>query len=197
MEVTNTGDLSVEAPRVYKEVPDGTYQAVYKGFKPYKEDGLWGHKEGVRLHFNITKGPFKDEFVTFKGAYFQNRDTGGYSIGNKSKLADAIRNVTGGEKLNAGHVGTNVLIVVTSTIAGPKSKEPGKRWANVTSIIPLPKDDVEAPQTTQASATSQTMPPVQPATPPVKAAPAPVQAQTKNTDLLDGLDSLDDLSDLG
>ena len=193
MNVTNEtgGDLSIEGPRVYKDVPDGTYQAEYKGFKNYKEDGFYGHKEGVRLHFNIIKGPFKGEFLSFKGPYFQNRDTGAYSIGHKSKLADAIRNVTGGEKLNAGHVGTQVLVVVTSTIAGPKSKEPGKRWANVTGIIPLPKDDVEPTQATPPPATAQATPPTQP----VKAVTTP--AQTKNTDLLDGLDSLDDLSDLG
>ena len=197
MDVTNANeDLAIEKPKVYKDIPDGTYQATYKGFKPYKEDGFYGHKEGARLHFNIAKGPYTGEFVSFKGAYFQNRDTGGYSIGNKSKLADAIRNVTGGEKLNAGHVGTQVLIVVTSTIAGPKSKEPGKKWSFVASIIPLPKDEMPTLPAPQAQATpAQPTQTAQAPTQPAKVATA--ATQTKNTDLLDGLDSLDDLSDLG
>ena len=210
MEMTNTGDLNIESERVYPVVEDGTYEADYKGYKPFKEDGIYGHKEGVRLQFQITKGPFKGQYVSFKGTFFQDNQSGKWNIGRKSKLAEAIRTITGGEKLNKGHEGTRVYIVVTVNTT-KTGKNAGKRYSNVSMILALPKDYSAAPAATPAPAAAAPAPaPVaQPAPAP---APAPVAAQAAQTapqaqpapvtqpandDLLGGLEGLDDLSDLG
>lgn len=215
MEMTNTGDLSIEKPRVFRTVEAGTWEAEYKGFRPYKEDGQWGHKEGVRLQFRVTKGPYANEYVAFKGAFYQDQATGKYIIGRKSKLAEAIRNVTGGaESLNKGHEGTIVFVTVA---VNPSKKDPNVRYSNVTAIIPIPKDYaaaapaqaarppmVQAPQApaptpapaaAPVQAAAQTAPgqaQMQATQPAAQTQPAPEQA--KNKDLLD---ELSDLSDFG
>ena len=195
MEMTNTGDLNIASEKVYPVVEDGTYEADYKGYKPFQEDGIYGHKEGVRLQFQITKGPFKGQYVAFKGTFFQDNQSGKWNIGHKSKLAEAIRTLTGGERLNKGHEGTRVYIVVT--VATTKTgKNAGKRYSNVSMVLALPKD-YSAPAAQQAPAPAQ-QPAAAPAANPVTAqAQAAPQAQPKNDDLLDGLDGLDDLSDIG
>ena len=187
MEMTNTGDLSINAPKEYPVIEDGTYPAVYKGYKPFKEDGQWGHKEGVRLQFQIGgNGPFKGQYVSFKGNFFQDNQSGKWIIGSKSKLAEAIRVITSGETLNKGHEGTQVYVIVTVNTT-KTGKNAGKRYSNVSMVLALPKD-YSAP-----APAAQPAPAQQPA-----AVGAPTTQQTstpaKNKDLLD---DLSDLSDIG
>ena len=192
MEMTNSGDLSIAKPREWPVVEDGTWEAEYTGFRPFKEDGQWGHKEGVRLLFKVTKGPFATNEVTFKGNFFQDNQSGKWIIGSKSKLAEAIRNVTGGQSLNKGHVGTKVFV----TVVVNTSKSNGKRYSNVTAIIPIPKDYAPSSQPAQQQAPAQAAPanPPAQAAKPASQAPAQQTAPSKNDNLMD---DLSDLSDLG
>lgn len=195
MEMTNQGDLSIEKPREFKVVEDGTWEAEYKGYRPYKEDGMWGHKEGVRLQFRITKGPFANEFVSFKGPFFQDQATGKYVVGRKSKLADAIRVITGGtDSLNKGHEGTLVFVTVVVSTAGDKAKKPGTRYSNVTAVIPVPRD--YSPAQTMAAKAAPAPAPAPAAAPAATPTPQtqPAATPVKNNDLLD---ELSDLSDFG
>lgn len=198
MDMTNTGDLSIEKQREFPVVDDGTWEAEYKGFKPFQEDGQWGHKEGVRLQFQITKGPFNKQYVSFKGNFFQDNQSGKWVIGRKSKLAEAIRVITGGvDTIGKAHEGTRVFV----TVAKKVGKTSGKPYCMVTSVIPMPKDYAaaqapapqQAPAAQPAPAPQQTAPVPQPqAAAPVAAQPAPTPQ--KNSELLD---ELSDLSDFG
>lgn len=196
METTNTtGDLSIDKAREYPVVEDGTWEAEYKGFRPFKEDGQWGHKEGVRLNFKVTKGPHINQFVSFKGNFFQDNQSGKWIIGRKSMLAEAIRAITGGsESLTKGHEGTRVFVQVhvNTTKTGPNA---GKRYSNVKTVIPMPKDYSAPAPTPQAqpvaAAPKPATPPQQPATQTVTRTEAPA----KNADLLDSLSEMSDFKD--
>jgi len=175
----NSGSLAITAGTDYQVVTDGTYEAAYTGFKTYAEETPWGHKEGARLYFKITKGPFNNATVSFKGAFFQDRTTGKYVVGMKSKLAEAIMTVTGGvDTLNPGHVGTKVFINVKTNT----SKKTGNVYSNVESIFPMPK--YEAPATIVQN-------PQQTQKPTVQIQPA---QKVGNPALLEGLDDLSDFT---
>jgi hypothetical protein len=157
--------------------------AMYNGFKPFAEESQWGPKQGVRMQFKITKGKFLNQNVSYKGNFFQDQQTGKWVVGMKSKLAEVIRVITGGtETINKGHVGTKVLIVVKCNT----SKKNGSVYANVESVLPMPKfDDAPAPVQQPAPTMRTTTEPV---------APQSTQPAAKNSTLLD---DLTDLSDFG
>ena len=191
MEMTNNGELSVAKPREYPVVEDGTWEAAYMGYKPFTDDGQFGHKEGVRLQFKISKGPFVNQYVSMKGNFFQDEQTGKWLIGGKSKLAGLIRTLTGGsESLTKAHEGTKVFVTVVTKVA----QTSGKRYSNVTAVIPMPKDyagtqTATPPAQPAAAPAAQQTPKTQPAAQQIqKPAPAPQQ----NRDLLDDLSDLSD-----
>ena len=182
----------------------------------------WGPKKGVRLKFRIIKGPYAGQTISYKGQFFQDKDSGRWFIGSKSNLAKAIRVITGGEDtLNKGHEGMPVYVIVKVKILGPKSKTPGKEWSDVTDVVGYPDDEKATareiykqlqaqrasnsfqPQAQQTMNTAQ--PPAQPAPAaaqpvpapaPATSAPAPAaQATTQKQGSSELLDDLTDLSD--
>ncbi len=215
MEMTNNNeDLAIASQKEFPVVTDGTYEAEYKGFKPFQEESaMWGHKEGVRLQFQIMKGPFKGQYVSFKGNYYQEQATGKWFIGRKSKLAEVIRVMTGGgERLKKEHLGMRLFIVV-SVNTTKSGKNAGKQYSNVVGVMALPSDYTPAPaieqRQAQRPAPAQTAPVQQPpaaaapaatttvgtAAPAPAPQPAPAAQQQHNADILSDLDGLDDLSD--
>lgn len=189
MNMTNNGadELSINNnAQLYITPADGVYPAVYSGFKPYAEDGMYGHKEGARLQFKITGGKFANANVSFKGNFMQDQQTGRYVVGMRSKLAEAIRVITGGtESLNKGHIGTKVLIKVKTNV----SKKNGNTYANVELVMPMPayEDTSAAPATQQVAQTVPGQAQVQ------ATQPAAVAHQASNDNLLNDLTDLTDL----
>jgi hypothetical protein len=177
-----------DKPRVCVE--DGVYEAELTTFRVSKEDSPWGEKQYARLIFKIVKGKYENVPVTFKLAFFQDRDTGNYVIGSKSGLGEAIRVLTNGKgTLTKDLYGTRVFASVKTAL----SKKTGEKYCMVEKIMQMPSDYVQNTAATAApQATVQAAPPAAPAPAGVNgpAAPAPAPAAQKS-----GL--LDDLTDMG
>jgi len=116
---------------------DGTYEAEYQRMKLFMDNTPWGEKKAARLYFKVTRGKYKEQVTSYKGTFFQDKETQAWVVGSKSKLADAIRAVTGGKTLSQDHVGTKVFVVVRKKV----SKTTGNPYSFVESIIPRPADD--------------------------------------------------------
>lgn len=188
-----TDGVSISKGREFPVIDAGTHAATYVGYKPFKEDGQWGHKEGIRLTFQILKGPFAGKFASFKGNYFQDESSGSWFVGSRSKLANAIRTLTnGGETLTKAHDGTKVFI----TTEVKTSKNTGNPYSVITNIMPMPSEyDTQPAQQPQRQPAQQ--PQRQPAQQaPAKPAPQAAQTQTANTAQPKNDDLLDELSDL-
>lgn len=148
---------------------DGTYEAEYQRMKIFMDNTQWGEKKCARLYFRVTRGKYKDQQTSFKGTFFQDNETKAWVVGSKSKLADAIRAVTGGKTLSAEHVGTKVFVVVKKKVS--KTNNP---YSFVESIIPRPAEEGEETLSQAAEATAKPA-----AAPAVATAPRPVQAAPK------------------
>ena len=212
METTNTNNQEIsvtdfQGVSKFGAVDDGTYRTMYKGFRPYHDTtgsfvAQYGEQKGYRLMFEITTGPFKGKMVSYKGKMYRNDDTGQWVIGKKSKLADAIRAITGGsETINASHMGSQVFVVVKNSIGGPTSKNPGKPFPNVKDVLVMPRDmmvDVSTLNVKRSEPVATTPAPITPAAVVAKAAAlplAPAQAVT-NPDLINELGDLSDFNNL-
>jgi hypothetical protein len=108
------GELSIrKSNRKREHVAAATYEAAYKNLFSFMDDHpKWGKKMKARLYFVIVNGPEKGKTISFKGGLLKD-DAGDWFVGAKSKLADAIRTVTGGdEDIGDRHRGRRVLCSV-------------------------------------------------------------------------------------
>ena len=145
---------------------DGTYEAEYQKLKVFMDNTPWGEKKCARIYFKITRGKYKDQMTSYKGTFFFDENANAWVVGGKSKLADAIRALTGGKNLTPEHVGTKVFVVVKKNV----SKKTGNPYSFVETIITRPSDDGET--LTQAAASAAAPAPARQAAP----APRPAQA---------------------
>jgi hypothetical protein len=150
--------------QVYPVLDDGTYEAEYQKMKVFMDNTQWGLKKCSRLYFAITRGRYKGQTTTFKGQFFEDRVTKDWIVGSKSKLADAIRAISGGKSLTPENIGAKVFVVVKKGT----SKKDGHEYSFVENIIPRPVDDGEgtiAQEAEAAHASTQAAAAVQPAAP--------------------------------
>lgn len=126
---------------------DGTYEAEYARMKIFMDNTPWGEKKCARLYFKVTRGKYKDQLTSFKGTFFQDKETQGWIVGSKSKLGDAIRAVSGGKTLGNEHIGTKVFVVIKKNV----SKKSGNPYSFVESIIPRPTEEGESVDEAAAS----------------------------------------------
>lgn len=175
----------------------GTYEAEYERMKIFMDETQWGTKKAARLYFKITRGKYKDQTTSFKGTFFQDKETQAWIVGSKSKLGDAIRAVTGGTQLTPEHVGSKVFVVVKKNV----SKKTGEPYSFVESIIPAPEDasgDIEpsspaAVQRQAAPAPAAARPAQAPKPAARPAVPAPIE--DSGDGLLADLTELSDFKD--
>ena len=189
MEETNLSDDSLSISDVKLGGPivdDGTYEAAYTGLEVGMGDSkLYGPKKYAKLHFDVQRGKFRGRKLSFRNNFVQDPETQQWVVGSKSKLADAIRTITGGQNLNKSHIGTTVFITVKNE---PSKKGDGKVYSYIVAIIPKPSDEdgdtkaaVAAPAARQATVA-----------PAVKIAPKPA---VKSEGLLDDLTELSDFKE--
>jgi hypothetical protein len=169
----------------------GTYEAEYMRMKLFMDNTPWGEKKCVRLYFKITRGKYKDQATSYKGTLFLDNETQQWIVGSKSKLADAIRAVTGGKTISPENAGTKVFVVVKK-----KTSKQNREYSFVDSIIPRPEEDgetlAESTEAVQRTAPTVARPaPARPATKP--AIPAP--ADDSGDGLLADLTELSDFKD--
>lgn len=164
-ETLTVTELSGGGDGEYIAWDDGTYEAEYGGLKVFMDNTPWGEKKAARLYFICTRGKYKGQKTTFKGLFFQDKETGAWVVGSKSKLADVIRAISGGKTLSEDSKGLKVFVVIKSRV----SKKNGKTYSNVESVIPRPADDDEG----VAKSAEET---ARPAARPAVRAAVPVQA---------------------
>lgn len=185
-----------------KPIPEGTYPAVYTGMKVFFEDTAnYGRKKCVRLNFKITGGlkEVVGRFTSFKGMLSENKETGAWVIGSKSKLAKVVTAITNGAgTIDDTYKNKPVFVVIThskSAKPDPETKE-HKIWDFVTDAVAAPVVSVE----NIAPAASTPAPSVTPAVAAVFApksnekAKAPV-APPANPDILGSLTEIGNLED--
>lgn len=177
---------------------DGTYEAVYEKLSVFMDNTQWGEKKAARLYFKITRGKYKDQLTSFKGTFFQDKETQGWVIGSQSKLAEAIKAVTGGGSISPADAGTRVFIKVAKKV----SKKSGNPYSYVEAVFPAPSEDGETVseaatsiQTKTASATSAARPASAPAARPVAKPVIPAPAVDNGDGLLADLTELSDFKD--
>ena len=130
----------------------GTYEAEYQKLSVFEDNTQWGVKKAARLYFKITRGKYKDQMTSFKGTFFQDQETQNWVIGSKSKLAEAIKAVTGGGNIGPANVGTKVWVKVDQKV----SKKTGLPYSFVELVIPVPEADGDT--VVEAAAAIQTKP---------------------------------------
>ena len=207
------GELSISEkvrPSKFQLIDDGIYEGIYKGFAPYHDTkGTYGEKKGVRLMFEIAKGPFAKSMISTKSNFVQDSETGEWIIGKDTRLAHDIKTITGGSpRINPGHIGNRVYLVIKKS---PSKKDPSKIYSNIDSVMPLPDGTIQAPvqqapvqQAPVQQAPVQQAPvqqaPVQqapmPTAAPVKAAAKPAPVPVGNPGLLNELSDLADFDKL-
>jgi hypothetical protein len=161
------------------EIDPGTYVARYDGLKVFMDNTPWGEKKAARIYFKVAKGQFTGQRIGFKGHFFQNDSNGQWVVGSKSKLAEVIRTVTGGnDNLTRDHVGTPVFISVVEKTA----KTSNKTYILIDKVMPVPSNG-GTPR--PAAAKSEDKPAEK------------VTAGKKSEDNNGLLDDLTDLSDFG
>jgi hypothetical protein len=175
-----------------KTIPASTYEAEYRGMKVQMEKtkpewGVNGQRKVVRLLFKIVKGPSKGSITSYKGGMFANND-GTWVVGSKSKLAEAMKIITGGKPtLDDTCIGKLFFVNVTNN----KAKKPEadgvtyRVFDQVETFLAKPVDD-SAPTAIVAAAT-----PAPATAAPATAAPANAAS---NPGLLDDLTSLADFA---
>ena len=187
MEETNLSDDSLSISDVKLGGPivdDGTFEAAYTGLEVGMGDTKWGTKKYAKLHFEVQRGKFRGRKLSFRNNFVQDPETQQWVVGSKSKLADAIRTITGGKNLDKSHIGTTVFITVKNE---PSKKGDGKIYSNIVAIIPKPSD--EEPEPVAGRSAAAVAPAVAPA---AKLAPKPA---VKSEGLLDDLTELSDFKE--
>lgn len=165
-------------------ITPGTYESEFIGVNIKMEDTPWGNKKAAKLRFKITSGTFIGQHVVFKAYYFNLPGTTTHVIGSKTRLAEAIRSITGGKTaLTKENIGTRTFIKVKNHV----SKKTGETFPLVDSVIEMPSTynptpAAQAPKTQMATVANQTSQPVQPTQ-------QPTQTDTNV------LDELTDISD--
>jgi len=170
----------------------GTYEAVYEKLSVFMDNTQWGEKKAARLYFKITRGKYKDQVTSFKGTFFEDKETNGWVIGSKSKLADAIKAVTGGGNISPANAGTKVFVKVDQKV----SKKTGNPYSFVEAVFPAPSDDETLAEATQSVQTPVARPvqAVRPVTGGQVQAPKPVAKPAIPAPVADSGDGL--LADL-
>ena len=206
MESQNMSDSSLSISEMkggagnseYPTMDDGTYEAQYEGLRVLMDTTQWGPKKIARLYFTVTRGKYRGGKASYRGSFIQDRETQAWVVGSKSKLADAMRAITGGQKtLDETHKGRKVFIIVKKTV----SKKTGKDVSFVESVVPGPDDTEPMEQAaaplaaapaqavirTQAPATVKTAAPAKPVIPPA--------AQPASENLIDELTEFSDFKE--
>lgn len=166
----------------YTTFEDGaTYEAEYSGLSVFMDESPWGTKKAARLYFTITRGQYKGKKASFKGFFFQDNETKVWVVGGRSKLAEAIRGVTGGTTIDKSHKGVKVFITIKN-----KTSKKGNVFSLIDKIIPKPKDESEAPVASNAQPAAKLN---------VGSGPAPAAAPKADDSDKGLLDDLTELSD--
>ena len=195
-------DKNLETPKVAYD--DGTYEASYNGLSVFMEDTPWGNKKRARLYFIFTRGKYKGLKTSFRGDFLEDKESGGWLVGSKSKLAAAIRAVTGGDKtIDEGHKGRRVFVKIVK-----KTKKDGTgQYSLVEEVIAAPDDEEGVSDAAQSMAqpaqaprqqVAQAVRTVQPATPlvtPAAKPKVPPAAVESSGGLLDDLTELSDFQE--
>lgn len=186
-EIGGEGSLSISEIKERPPVPPGSYDATYEGLKVFTNNGFKGVQKIVSLRFIVTTGPEKGRTVFFKGQMYPN-DSGNWIVGSKSRLAEAIRSITGKDTIDATHKKTPVIV----TVKHNKAKKPSadgtfRTYVEVDTIVARPNSERVAPQTQAQEARREAIP----AAAPAKTGSAPA---AKNGDLLDSLTDLGDFN---
>jgi hypothetical protein len=180
-ESRNASEESLEVKDIkggdYPDMDDGTYEAKYTGLRVFMDKSPWGEKKAARLYFQVTRGKYKGSKASFKGFFIQDPETDAWVVGSKSKLAEAIRNVTGGSKtLDRSHEGVAVFINIKN-----KPTKKGTNFCFIDAIIPKPSDDRE-----QAAPKAGPKP---------EATAAAAKEKSSGGDLISDLDALSDFNE--
>jgi hypothetical protein len=163
MEVEDNGSLSItelggkggnggdRPPRV--TIPEGTYEAEYRGFKVFMDKTPWDNleKKVCRLMFKVSVGPQKDQITSYKKIMVKTND-GRWVVGGKTDLAEAIRTVTGGtDNLTPEFVGRRFFIKVKNKKSKTAHKETGlfNTYDFVDTVLQMPSTGIPAPAPVQ------------------------------------------------
>jgi hypothetical protein len=171
-------------------IPEGTYEAEYRGFKAFMDTTPWDQKEKkvCRLMFKICVGPQKDQITSYKRIMVKTND-GRWVVGGKTDLAEAIRTVTGGtDNLTPEFVGRRFFIKVKNKKSKTPHKESGefRTYDFVDTVLQMPSSGTPAP------APAASAPAAAPAQPAAQAPAAAANGAKKDSGLLDDLSELSD-----
>lgn len=131
----SVSDKTLEKPKVIYE--DGTYEATYDGMSVFMDSTFGTPKKAARFYFQFFRGKYKGLKTSWKGNFVEDPETHAWVVGNKTKLASAIKNITGGKTIDESCKGRKVFIKVEKK----NSKKDGHEYSLVTEIIPMPSDD--------------------------------------------------------
>ncbi len=140
------------APHINKNIPDGTYLAELTKVETKEINTKFGVRRTTKLFFKILTPPF--DGATISKRFFWNNYNGEHTVGEKSALGRALKEIAGKPKfITKENIGKRVYIKVLNTT------KDGITYSNIDAIyaIPIPPGQPQTPTINPQPQTTNTV----------------------------------------